>query len=413
MARRERKSDRLPEGWLKGFIEAYDIKSADDIKNALADLVGGTVETMMQAELEDELGYAKHDIDNKNTENSRNGNSSKTVRSDYGEIEIEVPRDRKGQYDPKIVPKYQRDISGLDGQIISMYAKGMSTRDISEHIESLYGASVSAETISKITDKVLPDIKEWQNRPLKTLYALMFFDAIHYPVRTEGMVRQRAVYIAIGVDMNGERDVCGLWIGEAESSKYWLSCLNELKNRGVRDILICSVDGLSGFNDAIRAVYPLADIQRCIVHQVRNSMRYVSHKDLKLYTADMKNIYKAATEELGLMELDKFEEIWGKKYPAAIRSWRENWTELGAFFKYPPEIRKLIYTTNRIENFNRGLRKVTKAKAAYPSDIALLKSLYLAIRDITGKWGVIHGWKSMFGQLMIIFSDRIQPEDYR
>ncbi len=412
MARRERKSDKLPDGWLKGFIEAYDIQSTNDIKEALKDLVGGTVETMMEAELEADLGYAKHDSENKKTSNSRNGSSPKTLRTEYGEVEIDVPRDRDSEFEPKIVPKHQREIKGLDNQIISMYAKGMSTRDIADHIESLYGAEISAETISKITDKILPEIKEWQNRPLKPLYALMFFDAIHYPVRTEGMVRQRAVYIAIGVDMDGERDVCGLWIGEAESSKYWLSCMNEMKNRGVRDILICSVDGLSGFNEAIRAVYPQTDIQRCIVHQVRNSMRYVSYKDLKAYTSGMKLIYKAATEEAALLELDAFEEKWGKKYPAAIKSWRNNWTELSTFFKYPPEIRKLIYTTNRIENFNRSLRKVTKSKAAYPSDTALLKSLYLAINDITAKWSKVQGWHGIFGQLMIIFEDRIQPGDY-
>ena len=226
MAKRERRADRLPEGWFKTFIEAYDIKTTDDIKNALADLVGGTVETMLQAELESDLGYAKNDSKNKATDNSRNGTSSKTLRSDLGEIEIDVPRDRDGEFEPKIVPKHQRDIKGLDSQIISMYGKGMSTRDIAKHIESLYGAEISADTISRITDKILPEIKEWQNRPLKPLYALMFFDAIHYPVRTEGMVCQRAVYIAIGVDMDGAREVCGLWIGESESSKYWLNCLN-------------------------------------------------------------------------------------------------------------------------------------------------------------------------------------------
>lgn len=411
--KRERRRNRLPEGWLQEFIKAYDIKSTDDLKGALADLVGDTVETMMQAELEADLGYAKNDTQNKETDNSRNGSSPKTLRSEYGLIDIDVPRDRKSEYEPKIVPKYKRDIQGLDSQIISMYAKGMSTRDISSHIESLYGAEVSAETISKITDRILPEIKEWQNRPLKPLYAIMFFDAIHYPVRTEGLVKQRAVYIAIGIDMDGTRDVCGLWIGEAESSKYWLSLMNELKNRGVRDILIASVDGLNGFSDAIHAVYPQTDIQRCIVHQVRNSMRYVSSKDLKVYTSEMKKIYQAPTEEAGLMELDAFEEKWGKKYPAALRSWRQNWVELSTFFKYPPAIRRLIYTTNRIENFNRSLRKVTKAKAAYPSDTALLKSLYLAIQDITFKWGKTNGWHEIFGQLILIFSERILPGDYK
>lgn len=412
MAKRERRADRLPEGWFKTFIEAYDIKTTDDIRSALADLVGGTVESMMQAELEADLGYAKNDSKNKTTDNSRNGTSSKTLRSDLGEIEIDVPRDRDGEFEPKIVPKHQRDMKGLDSQIISMYGKGMSTRDIASHIESLYGAEISADTISKITDKILPEIKEWQNRPLKPLYALTFFDAIHYPVRTEGSVRQRAVYIAIGVDMDGGRDICGLWIGESESSKYWYACMNDLKSRGVRDILICSVDGLNGFDEAIHAVYPQADIQRCIVHQVRNSMRYVVWKDLRTYTADMKLIYNAPTEEAGLLELDRFEEKWGKKYPSALKSWRNNWCELSTFYKYPPAIRKMIYTTNRIENFNRSLRKTTKAKAAYPSDTALLKSLYLAIQDITVKWGRITGWHEMFGQLTLLFGDRIQPGDY-
>ncbi len=412
MAKRERTSDRLPEGWLEGFIEAYDIKNADDIKEALKDLIGSTLECMMQAELDEELGYAKWDSQNKKTDNSRNGTTPKTLRSEYGEIKIDVPRDRQGEYEPRIVPKYQREIDGLDNQIISMYAKGMSTRDIAEHVKSLYGVELSADLICRITDKILPEIREWQNRPLKPLYAMMFFDAIHYPVRTEGMVQQRAVYLAIGIDLNGRSDVCGLWIGETESSKYWLNCLNELKNRGVRDILICSVDGLTGFNEAIRAVYPKTDIQRCIVHQVRNSMRFVSYKDLKEYTADMKKIYKAPTEEAGRAQLDVFAEKWGKKYPAAIKSWFDHWIELSTFFKYPPEIRRLIYTTNRIENFNRRLRRVTKTKSAYPSDTALLKSLYLAILDITEKWGSVQGWHSILGQLMILFSDRIQPGDY-
>jgi len=412
MAKRERRADRLPDGWFKTFIEAYDIKTTDDIKNALADIVGGTIETMLQAELETDLGYAKHDVKNKATDNSRNGSSSKTLRSDLGEIEVDIPRDRDGEFEPKIVPKHQREIKGLDSQIISMYAKGMSSRDIAEHIESMYGAEISADTISRITDKILPDIKEWQNRPLKPLYSLMYFDAIHYPVRTEGAVRQRAVYIAIGVDMDGQRDVCGLWIGDAESSKYWLNCFTELKNRGVRDILICTVDGLNGFTEAIHAIYPKTDIQRCIVHQVRNAMRYVAWKELRAYTTDMKLIYQAPTEAAGLLELDRFEEKWGKKYPSALKSWRDNWIELSTFFKYTAPIRKLIYTTNRIENFNRSLRKTTKAKAAYPSDTALLKSLYLAIQDITANWGTINGWHEIFGQLNIHFGDRIKLGDY-
>lgn len=407
--KRERK---LPPEFFKKFIEVYDIKNTDDIKAALADMIGGTMQDMLESELEEDLGYEKYDTANKQTDNSRNGYSPKTLRSEYGDVEIDVPRDRKGEYEPQIIKKHQTDIKGLDSQIISMYAKGMSNRDIEEHLHGLYGIDVSPTLISKITDKIIPDIREWQARTLKSLYAVMFFDAIHYPVRTDGTVKQRAVYIAIGIDMKGMKDVLGIWIGDAESSKYWLSVVNELKNRGVRDILIASVDGLSGFSEAIRTVFPKTDIQRCIVHQIRNSSKYVVWKDMKEYMADLKTIYTATTEEQGLYELDGFEAKWGKKYPAAVKSWRNNWSELSTFFRYPAEIRKVIYTTNAIENFNRSLRKVTKAKAAYPSEEALLKSLYLAIMDITKSWtGKRQDWGAILGQLLIYFDDRIQESD--
>lgn len=407
--KRERK---LPPEFIKKFIEFYDIKNTDDIKAAMADMLGSTLQGMLESELEDDLGYSKYDYSNKNTDNSRNGHSPKTLRSEFGEIGIEVPRDRDGEFEPQIIKKNQTDIKGLDSQIISMYAKGMSNRDIEEHLRELYGIEVSATLISKITDKIVPEIREWQSRTLKGLYAIMFFDAIHYPVRTDGTVKQRAVYIAIGIDMEGKRDIVGLWIGEAESSKFWLNIMNEIKNRGVRDILIAAVDGLSGFSDAIHAVYPKTDIQRCIVHQIRNSMRYVVWKDKRTFVNDLKMVYTAATEDLALLELDKFEKKWGSKYPSSVKSWRENWNELSTFFKYPCDIRKIIYTTNSIENFNRSLRKVTKAKAAYPSEEALLKSLYLAIIDITKKWtGHRQDWSSILGQLLIFFDDRILQSD--
>ncbi|MHB8962813.1 MAG: IS256 family transposase [Saccharofermentanales bacterium] len=407
--KRERK---LPPEFIKKFIEVYDIKNTDDIKTAMADMLGSTLQGMLESELEDDLGYGKYDYANKKTENSRNGYSPKTLRSEFGEIDVDVPRDRNGEFEPQVIRKNQTDIKGLDGQIISMYAKGMSNRDIEDHLRELYGIDVSATLISKITDRVMPEIREWQSRPLKSLYAIMFFDAIHYPVRTDGIVRQRAVYIAIGIDMSGGRDVAGLWIGEAESSKFWLNIMNEIKNRGVRDVLIAAVDGLSGFSDAIHAVYPKTDVQRCIVHQIRNSMRYVVWKEKKSFAGDLKRVYAAPTEDLALLELDRFEEKWGRKYPSTIKSWRENWSELSTFFKYPGDIRKIIYTTNSIENFNRSLRKVTKAKAAYPSEEALLKSLYLAIADITKKWtGHRQDWCSILGQLRIFFDDRIIQSD--
>lgn len=279
-------------------------------------------------------------------------------------MDINIPRDRKGEFEPQIVKKNQTDISSIESQIISMYAKGMSNRDIEEHLRDLYGVDVSPALITRITDKILPEIKEWQSRMLKGVYSIMFMDAIHYPVRKDGVVSQRAVYIAIGIDLQGQEEVLGLWIGDTESSKFWLGIMNELKNRGVRDILIASVDGLNGFSDAIRTVFPQTEIQRCIVHQIRNSTRYLSYKDLKEFIADLKLVYQAVTEQAALENLDSLEEKWGKKYPAAIRSWRNNWTELSTYFKYPPEIRKLIYTTNSIGNFNRGLRKTTKTKAA-------------------------------------------------
>lgn len=406
---RERK---LPPEFIKQFIQAYDIKSTDDIKEAMKDMLGNTIQGMLESELEDDLGYSKYDYDNKETDNSRNGYSSKKLRSEYGEIGIDIPRDRKGEFEPQLIKKHQTELKGLDGQIISMYAKGMSNRDIEDHIRDLYGLEVSPTLISKITDRIVPEIREWQSRPLKGIYAIVFFDAIHYPVRTDGTVKQRAVYISIGIDMDGHRDVLGIWIGEAESSKFWLSIMNEIKNRGTRDILIAAVDGLTGFSDAIHTAYPKTDIQRCIVHQIRNSMRYVPWKEKKEFTKDLKLVYTASTEDKALLELDRFEEKWGAKYPSVIRSWRNNWSELSTFFKYPESIRKIIYTTNAIENFNRNLRKVTKAKAAYPSEEALLKSLYLAISDITKKWtGHRQDWCSILGQLIIYFEDRIAQAD--
>jgi len=407
-----KRESKLPPEVIKMLIQSYDIQGMSDIKAMIRDLVGDTLQGMLEGELTNELGYEKNDADNKETDNSRNGYSHKTLRSEYGEVDINIPRDRKGEFEPQIVKKNQMDISGIESQIISMYAKGMSNRDIEEHLRDLYGVDASPALITRITDKILPEIKEWQGRMLKSVYPILFMDAIHYPVRKDGVVAQRAVYIAIGIDLEGQKNVLGLWIGDNESSKFWLGIMNELKNRGVRDILIASVDGLSGFSDAIRAVFPQAEIQRCIVHQIRNSTRYISYKDLKEFIADLKHVYQALTEELALINLDKLDDKWGKKYPAAIRSWRNNWTELSTYFKYPPEIRKIIYTTNAIENFNRGLRKTTKTKAAWSSEDALLKALYLTIRDMTKKWtGKIQGWGQILDQLMIYFEGRITERE--
>ena len=329
-----------------------------------------------------------------------------------GTIDLDIPRDRKGDFEPQIVKKNQTDISNIEDQVLSMYAKGMTTRDISSHLKDVYGVDASAEMISHMTDRILPIAKEWQNRPLERKYAIVFMDAVHFHVREDNRTVKKAVYVAIGVKLNGKREVLGMWVGGNESAKYWLSVLNEIKNRGVEDIMIVSVDGLTGFGDAIHAVFPQAEIQRCIVHQIRYSTKFISYKDLKPFMADLKLVYKADTEDLALTALEDLEEKWGKKYPASIGSWRNNWTQLSTYFKYPSEIRKLIYTTNSIENFNRQLRKVTKSKTIFPTDDALFKMLYLAMMDATKKWtGKAWDWGLTLDQLCIYFGDRIQPED--
>lgn len=307
-----------------------------------------------------------------------------------------------------MVKKHQSNVTGIEDQIIALYAKGVSTREIQDHLQNLYGLEVSPTFISNVTNKIIPLIKEWQNRPLQGVYAVVFLDAIHFKVKQDGAIVNKAAYMVIGIDLDGNKDVLGMWIGENESAKFWLSVLNDLKNRGVQDMLITCVDNLTGFSQAISACYPKTEIQKCIIHQIRNSTRYVSYKDLKKVTADLKPIYKAATEEMALVELDRFEEIWGSKYPLILRSWRSNWEELAAFFKYPPEIRKLIYTTNIIESYHRQLRKVTKGKSIFPTDEALLKMLYLATMDVTRKWiGRVQNWGQMLLHLSVFYPDRI------
>ena len=377
-----RKENKL----IKELIDQYGVKTTDDIKDMLKDLLGETIQTMLEGEIEEELGYSKYNYDEKNTQNSRNGYSPKKVRSEYGEVELNIPRDRNNEFKPQIIPKYQREITGIEGQIIALYAKGMSNRDIEDHLKNIYGIEVSATMISKITDKILPEIKEWQTRQLEEVYPIVFMDAIHYSVRQDGVVIKKAVYILIGINLKGEKEVLGFWIGENESSKFWLNILNEIGNRGVEDILIISVDNLKGFSEAIKGKYPNSEIQKCIVHQIRNSIKYVASKDMKEFTKDLKTIYKAITLEQAADNLLHLEEKWGKKYRAAIKSWQDNWEELTTYFKYPEEIRRLIYTTNSIENFNRQLRKYTKTKSSYPTDDSLSKSIYLSIKEITKKW---------------------------
>ena len=409
---RQRKLSPERKAFINSLLEHYQPSDANDVQEMLKDLLGDTLQGMLEAEMDQKLGYSKYDYQNKETDDSRNGYSKKTVTSSLGEIDLDIPRDRKGEFEPQVVKKNQTDISNIEDQILSMYAKGMTTRDISAHLKSVYGVDASAEMISHMTDRILPVAKEWQNRPLEKKYAIVFMDAVHFHVRQDNQTVKKAVYVAIGIRLNGRKEVLGMWIGGNESAKYWLGVLNEIKNRGVEDIMIVSVDGLTGFGDAIGAVFPRAEIQRCIVHQVRYSTKFVNYKDLKPFVKDLKEVYQAATEELALENLDRFEDKWGKKYPSSVASWRNNWTQLSTYFKYPPEIRKIIYTTNSIENLNRQLRKVTKSRTIFPTDDALFKILYLAMCDITEKWtGAGWNWGQTLDQLCIYFGDRISPAD--
>ena len=390
----------------KMLIEEYQPETVQDLQEALKDLLGDTMEQMLKAELDEHLDYEYGE--KPLSLNTRNGSSKKTVKSSYGNIDLNIPRDREGSFEPQALKKYQKDISNIENQIISMYAKGMTTRDISTHIKEIYGFGISESMVSKITNKILPTIEEWQNRPLEKVYPFVFLDAIHYHVRENNIVVKKAVYIALGYNTEGYKEILGMWVGENESSKYWLLVLNQLKERGLEDILIVSTDNLSGFSQAIESVYPKTEIQKCVIHQIRNSTKFVSYRDIKELMKDLKTVYKASTEKLILSNLDIFEEKWGKKYPMCVNSWRNNWAELSTYFKYPEGIRKLIYTTNSIENFNRQLRKVTKNKTIFPSDYALQKSLYLAMVDASSKWtSRIRGWDQILSQLSIFFEGRI------
>jgi putative transposase len=393
---------------MRAILKEYNVKTAGDISYALKDMFGGLLQEALEAELDTELGYSKNAQKPALTENRRNGHSKKSVRSEHGEIEISVPRDRTGEFSPAIVKKHQKDVSSIEEQILALYAKGGSVRDIQDHLNRLYGVDVSPTLISNVTNRIMPLIKEWQSRPLQKTYAVVFLDAIHYKVKQEGHIVNKAVYMVIGVDLDGCKDVLGMYIGEHETSKFWLTVLNELKNRGVEDILICCVDNLTGFSEAILACFPQTEIQKCIVHQIRNSIRYVSYKDTKKLLAGLKPVYTAPSEEAALGALEEFESAWGQRYPLVVQSWRRNWGELATFFKYPPEIRKLIYTTNMIESYHRQLRKVTKGKAVFPNDEALLKMLYLVTQDVMLKWtGRIHNWGQILLQLSVFFPDRV------
>lgn len=390
-------------------LQVSNIGSMADIQNLFKETIAEFMENELEAELDEDLGYSKYDYKNKEGTNSRNGHSQKTLKTSFGNIEIETPRDRNGEFEPQLLKKNQTSITQeVEEKILSMYAKGMTTGDIETHIKDIYGLDVSDTTVSRITDKILPVAKEWQQRPLESIYAVVFLDAIHYHVRSEGQIVKKAVYIAIGIDLDGKKDVLGMWVGENESAKFWATVLNGLRNRGVEDIFIACTDNLNGFSDAIAAVYPKTDIQNCIIHQLRNSSKYVSYKDLKALMADLKAVYTAPDEASALAALELFSGKWGKKYPKISQSWQSNWANLSTYFKFPAELRKLIYTTNAIEGFNRQLRKVTKSKSVFPTDDSLFKMLYLAMIDITKKWtGRRQDWSQIHAQLSVFYADRM------
>ena len=391
---------------LREYIKEQNFTNANDILGALKEMFRDVLQESLEAEMDEALGYGKYDNIEKTNANSRNGYSKKTVKTELGPIQIDIPRDRKGDFEPKIVPKHQRSVNGIEDKILGLYATGMTTRDISEQIKELYGVDISAETVSNITNRILPLVSEWQNRPLENSYSFVFMDAIHYKVREDKQIIVKAAYVVIGVNLDGEKEVLGIWIGANESSKFWLSVLNDLKNRGVQNVLIFCVDGLNGFKEAIGATFPFAKIQRCIIHQIRSSMKYIPYKDRKIFVSDLKGIYKAVNEEVAMENLLLLKDKWSNKYPNAVKSWEDNWDNLSTFFAFPDNIRRIIYTTNVIESLNSQFRKVTKTKLIFPNDDSLLKMLYLAVERVAKKWTRNYPeWDLVINQLNIVFSD--------
>ena len=395
---------------IQGLFQEYDIQSADDIQEALKDLLSGTLQDMLEKEMDDHLGYDRYERSGK--PNYRNGTKSKTVRSKYGEFQVDVPQDRQSSFEPQVLPKRQKDISSIDDKIIALYAKGMTTRQISEMIEDIYGFEVSEGMVSDITDKLLPRIEEWQNRPLSSVYPIVFIDAVHFSVRDDGVIRKLAAYVVLGINEDGMKEVLSIVVGENESSKYWLSVLNSLKNRGVQDILILCSDGLTGIKDAISAAFPKTEQQRCIVHMVRNTLRYVYYKDKKSFAADLKSIYLAPTEQAGYENMQAVAEKWKEKYPAAMKRWENNWDVISPIFKFSTDVRRAIYTTNAIESLNSSYKRLNSQRSVFPSDKALLKALYLSTLQATKKWTQkIRNWGKIYGEFSIMYPGRM-PESY-
>lgn len=395
------KEDLLKGEFLKNF------KSSKEFARFMEEFYVRGIESMLEGELDDHLGYEKHSPEGKNSGNSRNGKTSKKLKSEFGEAEIQVPRDRNASFEPIVVPKRSNLSEGLESLVISLYAKGMSVSDIEEQLREVYNFRLSESAISRITARVSEDISEWQNRHLDPIYYIVWMDGIVFRVRHNGKVINKTIYLAVGLNRSGYKEVLGMWLGEAESAAFWMGVLTDLKARGVEDILITCTDNLNGFTQAIKSVFPLASTQICVVHQVRNSCKYVVWKDKKAFSADMKEIYRAANVESATLALEKLDQNWGGKYPYAIKSWRSNWDELTVFFDFPLEIRTIIYTTNLIENLNGKIRKYTKGKGSFPDDQSVKKSVYLALREITKKWTMPQrNWALLLNQFGTIFEDR-------
>ena len=392
---------------------AKNVNSIEDLmgKNGLiSTFTADIINSLLESERDIHLGYPSHAVEGRHSGNSRNGYSKKTVQGDRGPLELKIPRDRDGSFTPQVVPPHSRVLAGVEDQVLSLYAVGMSTRDISEQLERLYGPSISPSMVSQITDSILPRMQEWQNRLLDPVYVFVFLDAIHLKVRRDGRVQNTAVYTCLGVTLDGEKHLLGLWIGEAEGARFWQSVLTDLKNRGVVDILFVCVDGLTGFPDAIESIFPNAEVQECVIHAIRRSLKYVAGNSRTEFMSDLKLVYKAMTEQEGLQALDHLENTWGKRYPQAIATWRNHWPYLGTFFAYPECIRRPIYTTNAVEAVHRQMRKVTKTKGAFPSQEAALKQLFLNLRLVEKKWTLrLSKWNEVLNYLMVSHHERIAP----
>lgn len=400
---------KIPQELISELVENQEFSSTAEVMNMTKELFKNILQEVMERELHQHLDENNLLVANGEAKkNYRNGYSSKKVKTDLGEVAVQVPRDRNGEFSPEILGKHQRNTGKIEDKVISLYAAGMSTRDISAQIKELFEINISADTVSNITNKVIPHMKEWLGKPLENVYPFIFMDAIHFKVRDNHQIITKAAYVVLGVTLDGYKEILGVWIGENESSKFWLSVLNELKTRGINEVFLFCVDGLTGLKEAIGATYPMADIQRCIIHQIRASTRYVSYKDVKIFMKDLKAIYRSSSEESAFERFMEFKETWESNYPSAVNSWEQNWDVLSTFFKYPLEMRSVIYTTNIIESLNRQYRKVTKTKSIFPNDESLLKMLYLASVNIEKKWTMRYrNWDMILNQLKIMFEDRL------